>query len=61
MIPTLDATSYYNFIDGIMIALFVVALIVIFVYEYEVLRRPKSQNQSSLEPSQSETHLPTLG
>lgn len=46
MISPLNATSFYNFIDGIMITLFVVVLIVIFVYEYEVLRRPKSQTQS---------------
>lgn len=36
-------TSYYNFVSGTMITLFVVALVVIFVYEYEVLRRPKNQ------------------
>jgi hypothetical protein len=43
MIPFLDSTSYYNFISGLMITLFVVALVIIFVYEYEVLRRPKNQ------------------
>ena len=43
MIPFLDATSYYNFISGLMITLFVIALIIIFVYEYEVLRRPKKE------------------
>jgi|GEM_PF-488121 hypothetical protein len=43
MIPILDATSFYNLISGVMIILFVVALVIIFVYEYEVLRRPKNQ------------------
>ncbi len=37
----LDVTSYFNFLSGAMITLFVVSLIIIFVYEYEVLRRPK--------------------
>ena len=41
-IPVLDISSYYNFLSGLMITLFVVSLIVIFVYEYEVLRRPKT-------------------
>jgi hypothetical protein len=41
-IPVLDVTSYYNFLDGVMITLFVVSLIIIFVYEYEVLRRPRT-------------------
>ena len=41
MIPSLSTTSYYSFLGGTMIALFVVALIIIFVYEYEVLRRSK--------------------
>jgi hypothetical protein len=44
MIPILDTTSYYNFLSGTMITLFVVILIIIFVYEYEVLRRPKNQS-----------------
>jgi len=44
MIPFLSSDSYYNFIDGLMITLFVVALVIIFVYEYEVLRRPKNQS-----------------
>ena len=39
---TLDLTTFYNFISGTMITLFVVALIVILVYEYEVLRRSKT-------------------
>jgi len=41
-IPVLAITGYYNFLSGLMITLFIVSLIVIFVYEYEVLRRPKS-------------------
>jgi hypothetical protein len=41
-IPVLDVTTYYNFLSGLMITLFVVSLVVIFVYEYEVLRRPKT-------------------
>ena len=41
MISSLSTTSYYSFLSGTMIALFVVALIIIFVYEYEVLRRSK--------------------
>lgn len=44
MIPILDTTGYYNFLSGTMITLFVVILIIIFVYEYEVLRRPKNQS-----------------
>ena len=43
MIPFLSLDSYYNFISGLMITLFVVALVIIFVYEYEVLRRPKEK------------------
>jgi hypothetical protein len=41
-IPVLSVTSYYNFLSGLMITLFVMSLIIIFVYEYEVLRRPKT-------------------
>ncbi len=41
-IPALDVSSYFNFLSGTMITLFVISLIIIFVYEYEVLRRPKS-------------------
>ena len=41
-ISVLDAGGYYNFLSGLMIILFIVSLILIFVYEYEVLRRPKS-------------------
>jgi hypothetical protein len=41
-IPALDVTSYFSFLSGTMITLFVITLVIIFVYEYEVLRRPKS-------------------
>jgi len=43
MIPLLTTASFFNLISGTMIALFVLALAIIFVYEYEVLRRPKPQ------------------
>jgi|GraSoiStandDraft_53_1057289.scaffolds.fasta_scaffold1290102_1 hypothetical protein len=42
MIPILSTDSYYAFLSGIMITLFAASLIIIFVYEYDVLRRPKS-------------------
>ena len=42
MVPVLSATSYYDFLSGIMITLFAISLVIIFVYEYEVLRRSKS-------------------
>jgi len=41
-IPALDITSYFSFLSGTMITLFVITLVIIFVYEYEVLRRPKA-------------------
>jgi hypothetical protein len=41
-IPILTVGAYYNFLSGLMITLFVISLVVIFVYEYEVLRRPKA-------------------
>ena len=41
-IPVLDVSGYYNFLSVVMIMLFVISLVVIFVYEYEVLRRPKT-------------------
>jgi hypothetical protein len=44
MIPLLSTASYYNFLSGTMITLFVLTLAIIFVYEYEVLRRPKNQS-----------------
>ena len=41
-IPLLDLGSYYNFLATTMIVLFVVGLVIIFVYEYEALRRSKT-------------------
>jgi len=41
-IPFLSIDSYYNFLSTTMIVLFIVALVVIFVYEYEALRRTKT-------------------
>ena len=40
--PVLDITSYYNFLSTTMIVLFVIGLVLVFVYEYEALRRSKS-------------------
>ena len=40
--PILSTDSFYGFLSGLMITLFVAALIIIFVYEYEVLRRSKA-------------------
>jgi hypothetical protein len=40
--PILTTDSYYAFLSGLMITLFVAALVVVFVYEYEVLRRSKT-------------------
>jgi hypothetical protein len=41
-LPFLDINSYYSFLSTIMIALFVLGLVVVFVYEYEALRRSKA-------------------
>jgi len=41
-VPYLSVDSYYGFLSTLMIVLFVVAIIVIFVYEYEALRRSKT-------------------
>jgi len=41
-IPFLDLNSYYNFLSTAMIVLFAIAFVVIFVYEYEALRRTKT-------------------
>ncbi len=40
-LPLLDVSGYYSFISTAMIALFIIGLIVVFVYEYEALRRSK--------------------
>ena len=39
--PLLDINGYYSFISTAMIALFIIGLVIIFVYEYEALRRSK--------------------
>ncbi len=41
-IPFLNINGYYNFLSTTMIALFVVGLVIVFVYEYEMLRRSKA-------------------
>lgn len=41
-IPFLDLNSYYDFLSTMMIVLFIVGLVVVFVYEYEALRRSKT-------------------
>ena len=38
----LSLNSYYNFISTAMIALFIIGLVIVFVYEYEALRRTKT-------------------
>ncbi len=40
-IPFLSISDYYNFLSTTMIVLFIVGLVIIFVYEYEALRRSK--------------------
>jgi hypothetical protein len=41
-IPFLTIDSFYSFLSTMMIVLFIVGLIVVFVYEYEALRRTKA-------------------
>jgi uncharacterized membrane protein len=41
-LPFLSIGGYYNFISAVLIALFVIGLVVVFVYEYEALRRAKA-------------------
>ena len=41
-LPSLDINGYYNFLSTAMIVLFIVGLVIIFVYEYEALRRSKT-------------------
>lgn len=38
----LDLSGYYNFISTTMIVLFIIGLVIVFVYEYEALRRSKT-------------------
>ncbi|HYC26927.1 MAG TPA: hypothetical protein VEB67_02770 [Nitrososphaerales archaeon] len=41
-LPFFDIVGYYNFISTMMIILFIVGLVLVFVYEYEALRRTKT-------------------
>jgi hypothetical protein len=41
-LPFLTIDNFYNFLGAMMIVLFIVGLVVIFVYEYEALRRTKT-------------------
>ena len=41
-LPFLDINSYYNFLSTTMIVLFIIGLVLVFVYEYEMLRREKT-------------------
>ena len=41
-IPFFTIDDYYNFISTAMIILFIVGLVLVFVYEYEALRRSKT-------------------
>ncbi|HXW36737.1 MAG TPA: hypothetical protein VEJ36_02395 [Nitrososphaerales archaeon] len=41
-LPVLDVNSYYNLLSTLMIGLFIVAIVIIFIYEYEALRRTKN-------------------
>lgn len=41
-LPFLDINGYYNFLSTAMITLFIVGLVIIFAYEYEMLRRQKT-------------------
>ena len=41
-LPFLSIDSFYNFLGAMMIVLFIVGLVVVFVYEYEALRRSKT-------------------
>ena len=41
-LPFFSISDYYNFISTTMIVLFIVGLVIVFVYEYEALRRTKT-------------------
>ena len=41
-LPFLDINSYYGFLSTTMIVLFVLGLVIVFVYEYEALRRTRA-------------------
>jgi hypothetical protein len=38
----MDLNGYYTFLSTTMIVLFIVGLVIVFVYEYEALRRSKT-------------------
>ncbi len=38
----LDINGYYSFLSTTMISLFIIGLVIVFVYEYEALRRSKT-------------------
>ncbi len=40
--PFLTVASYYSFISTALIVLFIIGLVIVFVYEYEALRRTKT-------------------
>ena len=40
--PFLDLNGYYSFLSTSMIVLFIIGLVIVFVYEYEMLRRQKA-------------------
>ncbi|MDA4125895.1 MAG: hypothetical protein OK452_01655 [Thaumarchaeota archaeon] len=40
--PFLTVASYYSFMSTAMIVLFIIGLVIVFVYEYEALRRSKT-------------------
>ena len=41
-LPFLTVASYYSFISTALIVLFIIGLVIVFVYEYEALRRSKT-------------------
>lgn len=41
-LPLITVDVYYGFITGLMLLLFLAALILIFVYEYDSLRRERT-------------------
>ena len=41
-LPFLSVNSYYSFLSTTMIVLFVLGLVIVFVYEYEALRRSRA-------------------
>ncbi len=41
-IPLLSINTYYSFLSTTMITLFIIGLVIVFVYEYEALRRSKT-------------------